>query len=319
MTLMRPRATVTLDGRTLSSAEAALVRAEVSLTVRGGHDAATLLVWPRSKLVSADPGSTLSIALGNAGEEEDVWTGEVTNVSAGQDGFVIDGLSATIALSRLRVTRVYVDQSVADIVNDLASDIDIDEVEGDTSLDGYAVDDRRPLWMQLQALAELTGAELGSSASGGLRFVLPRTGSADVTLRYGADVLSWSGGSAPKRVPASVAAFGAASESGAEQWHWLLREPAAAGGDGPTRVVAALKTRDAAESMANELARRAKRAAVHARLVIVGNETLRPGDLIEVDDLPSGDLGTLRVLDVQHVLDGRTGFTTALTVEGAGS
>src|SRR5687768_5276356 len=125
MTLMRPRATLTLDGRTLSSAEAALVRADVALSVRGGHDAATLLVWPDSKLITASAGSALSIALGNAGEEEDVWTGEVTGVSAGMDGFVIDGLSATIALSRLRVSRVYVDQSVADIVKDLASDVDI--------------------------------------------------------------------------------------------------------------------------------------------------------------------------------------------------
>jgi len=319
MTLMRPRATITLDGRTLTSAEAALVRAEVVLSVRGAHDAVTLIVWPSSKLVAAKPGSTLAVALGNDGDEHDVWSGEVSSVAAGADGFVIEGLAATIALSRSRVSRVYVDQSIADIVKDLSADVDVDQVEGTSSLTGYAVDDRRTVWAHLQALATLCGADVGASASGALRFVSPRTGSADLTLRHGADVLSWSGGRAPRPEPASVAAFGAASESGADQWHWLLREPEAAGGDGPTRVVAALKTRDVAESMANGLAARADRAAMQGRLHIVGRSTLRPGDLVDVRDLPSGDLGTLRVLAVRHVLDGRTGFTTTLTVEGAGS
>jgi hypothetical protein len=39
---------------------------------------------------------------------------------------------------------------------------------------------------------------------------------------------------------------------------------------------------------------------------------------VEVEGLPTGDPGTLRVLRVEHVLDGRTGFTTTLDVEGAG-
>lgn len=319
MTLMRPRAIITLDGRTLNSAEAALVRAGVTLGVQGSHDAATLITWPSSKFASAQPGSTLALALGNAGDEDDVWSGEVSSVAAGVDGLVIEGLSATVALSRLRVSRVYIDQSVGDIVNDLASEVDIDQVDAATSLTGYAVDDRRPVWAHLLELATLTGAEVGANAAGALRFVPPRTGSADATLRYGAEVLSWSGGGASKRTANAVAAYGAASESGADQWHWLLREPAAAGGDGPLRVMAALKTRDAAESMADALLASATRAQVRGRLQVVGRPSVRPGDLVDVTELPTGDPGTLRVLAVHHVLDGRTGFTTSLTVEGAGT
>jgi len=38
---------------------------------------------------------------------------------------------------------------------------------------------------------------------------------------------------------------------------------------------------------------------------------------VEVTDLPSGDLGVLRLLAVEHTLDGARGFVTSLTAEGA--
>lgn len=316
MSLPRPRAAVTVDGRRLTSAQAALVRLQVSLSLAGAHDAAELVVWPSSKLAGTGSGAEMAIALGEEGEERDVWAGEVTTIAAGADGVVIDGLAGTVALSRRRVSQTYLDQSVADIVRDLAGDVDLDEVSGDVSLPAYAVDDRRSAWAHLLDLAGLVGADVGASAAGGLRFVPARTGSADVRLRYGADVLSWSGGPAPEPSAPAVAPHGAASEAGADQWHWILRSPTAAGG--PLHVVAALRTRDAAEGLGSALAARADRAAVQGWLRIVGRPTVRPGELVAVADLPSGDLGTLRVLAVTHVLDGRGGFVTTLAVEGAG-
>ena len=57
MTLVRPSAKVTVDGRTLSSAEAALVWAEVDLAVNGAHDAARIKVSRASQFASAAPGA----------------------------------------------------------------------------------------------------------------------------------------------------------------------------------------------------------------------------------------------------------------------
>jgi len=294
------------------------MRLHISLALGGAHDSAEVMLWSSSKLAGTGPGTRMAIALGEDGDVRDVWTGEVTAVSGGSDGVVIDGLAATLALSRSRVSQTYLDQSVADIVRDLASEVDIDEVSADTHLPAYAVDDRRPVWSHLLDLAELAGADLGAGPSGGLRFVPPRSGSADVRLRHGVDLLSWSTGTVPEPQAPGVAAHGAASEAGADQWHWILRRPAAAGGaGGPLRVVAALRTRDAADRMAQALASRAARASVQGRLRIVGRPEIRPGDLVEATDLPSGDLGTLRVLAVDHVLDGRQGFVTTLSVEGS--
>jgi len=311
MALSRPRAILTLDGRRLTSAEAALVRLRVLLTL-GEHGPAEVLLWPASKLAGAQPGSRLVIALGGVGNEEDVWTGEISGTAAGADATALDGLEGTVALSRSRVSQAYLNQSVADIVRDLAGSAEVDEVSGNTTLPAYFVDDRRSVWAHLLELARIVDADVSASPAGGLRFVPARTGAPDHRLRHGAEVLSWWSGAAAEPPAAAVAAYGAASEAGAEQWHWI-RRPSGAGG----QFVAALRTKDAAEAMARALANRAARATVRGRFRIVGRPSVRPGELLAVTDLPTGDPGTLRVRSVEHVLDARQGFVTTLEVEGA--
>jgi phage protein D len=315
MSLSRPNAVLTVGGQDYSAAEAALVRLRISLGISGSHDAAELTLWPASKLKDAAAGDTLEISLGDLDGEEAVFTGEVTQVIAGADALVVEGLAATVALSRARRSQTYVSQSVADIVKDLASDIDVDQVQGDLQLDAYSLDDRRTLWSHVLDLASLTGADVGCSAEGGLRFSPFESGSADVSLRYGADVLAWHAGPRPAPAVPTVVASGAASDAGAEKWHWLTRDPA--GGSTAARVVAAFRTKDAADQLNQALADRAARAGLRGQVTLVGRPDVRPGARVEVTDLPSGDLGTLRVLAVEHVLDSRSGFITSLTVESA--
>src|SRR5262249_19300041 len=111
-----------------------------------------------------------------------------------------------------------------------------------------------------------------------------------------------------------IAAHGAGSEAGSARWHWLRHDPAS----DPTVTIGGIATKDAAEDAGKALASRAARSAVRGRLLIVGNAAIRPGDGVELADLPAGDPGALHVLGVQHTLDSTTGFLTRLTVEGAG-
>jgi hypothetical protein len=319
MRLQRPNAVVTLEGQSYSAAEAALVRLCASFSVLGSHDFVELRIWPSSKLASAPPGSKLSIALGDSGSETDVWSGEIAAVEAASDRMTITGFAATVALSRTRTSQTYLDQSIADIVRDLASAVDIDQVEGDLNLPAYAVDDRRSVWAYLNDLAAIAGAEVGANPAGALRFVSIRSGSADLTLRAGADVIAWHAANSSTPDAPSVAAYGAASEAGADQWHWILSSPSPQGSGPFTRIPPPIRTRDAADGMAQVLAARAARAGSRGRLAIVGRADLRPGDLIEIASLPGPDPGTLRVTAVDHLLDPLSGFTTAVTVEGAAS
>lgn len=314
MTLSRPSAVLTVDGQSLTAAEAGLARLELRLSIGGSHDAASLWLWPGSRFADTALGAVLEIALGEAGDEIDVWAGEVTERRRRPEALWIEGLCHTAALNRVRTSSAWEGQSVADIVRELAGDAAIDEVEADTQLEAYAVDDRRTVWAHLCELAARTGAEIGASASGGLRFVTPQTGSAGRTLRWGADLLDWTIGASPTPSPPKVVAHGAASEAGADRWHWPRLDPAD-GVDGPVRV-APFHTREAADALTEALAARAERRAIEGELCTTGRPDLRPGDIVDLDDVP--DVGAVRLLEVAHVLDARRGFISELRVEGGG-
>jgi len=316
MPLSHPNAIVTAAGRSLSAAEGAVLRVEASLGVLGGHDGATLTVWRGSKLADLAQGDPVEIALGELDDEFDVTAGKVAAISARGSLLEIEVLAGTAALSQTFLSKTYLNQSIADVVRDLASAVDIDEVDASASLSAYAVDDRRPAWSHLCDLASLCDADLGASDAGALRFV-PVSSAAPIRLRADGDVLAWSVGARTPPPTSSVAAYGAASESGADQWHWLRRSPSASG-SGALRLVHGFHTRELADQLANALSARSDRRALGGTAVLVGRGDLRPGDAIQVDDPPGGDPGALRVVRVDHVLDATRGFTTSIAVEGAG-
>ncbi|HEX7333966.1 MAG TPA: hypothetical protein VF290_20850 [Pyrinomonadaceae bacterium] len=313
----RPSAILTIDGRALSVAEAAVAALTVVLQ-NGSHHWAEIVVWPESKFASVKPGASISVALGTVDSEEDVLAGKIASISQSGAAVVLEALGTTAELSQTRRSQTYVSQSIADIVRDLAGPVDIDEVDSDVRLQAYSVDDRRSVWGHLLDLSRLTGAELGSSASGGLRFVPVRSGSATRKFRHGADLLEWkiaANRSAEK--PLAIAPHGAGSEAGQEKWHWLLHDPVGSSGK-PSQVVGGFHSRDASDNLNQALEARVKRASVWGSLRVVGESKVRPGEIVAVDGLPGDDPGALRVLEVRHAFDD-SGFITQLAVEGGGA
>ena len=316
MALFRPNARLIVDGQALSADEAGLAWLRVQLSFDDTHDRAMLGLWPASHLADATPGARIDISLGQRDEEEPVFGGQISARTRQPGAVVLEALAATVALSRSNRSQAFRNQSVADIVRDLAGSASVDEVQGTLKLPAYHVDNRRPVWRHLQDLARLVGADLGSAADGGLRFV-PAAGPGQVLqLHHGADLLDWRLAQGESAEPADVAAVGAASESGDARWHWLRHDPVGAGA-GATRLPAALATRDGAQAVADSLAARARRARVSGELVLQGQPALRPGQVVELVDLPGGSPGKLRARAVEHTLDGSSGFLTRLQVEAS--
>lgn len=337
MTLTRPSAVVTLDGQRLTSAEGAVARVRVHLGLAPAHDLVECFCWPSSKLKGAKPGGTLSIALGPTDGEKDIFTGEVSDVRLAPDGVLIEGLAATIALSRSYISQSFLDLSIADIVQQICSTagVDVDDASGDTVLSAYAIDDRRSAWDHIVDLAQLAGADVVATDGGKLKFATPAAsggggglggaiadaaslllGGGSNGLRFGANVIDWRAATRPAPDAASVAAYGSGSESGSEKWHWIRHDQDAVG-SGRARVAAAASTRDAASSFADTLALRAKRAARRSTVTVTGDATLRPGQVTQVSDLPGDAGGDLRIVAALHTLDIASGFRTRLTLEPA--
>jgi len=310
----RPSVSTTLAGQTLSASEAGLVRLHVEL-VSGGHDRVELKLWPRSKFASANPGDLVSIRVGFEDDASDVFGGEVASVEQRADGLVLVGLAPTAALSRTHKSQTYLSQTVADIVRDLASSIPIDQVDASDDVSYYAVDSRRSVWGHLLDLAELSGAELSSSANGGLRFLPVASGPATTRFRFGAELLSHRLEKSRDGYAATFAAHGSASESGSDKWHWLSSDPTS--GAGNSQVIGGFHARARADGLSNAVAAAQARAQIGGQLELLGRPELRVGDVFGLSDLATGDPGDLRACSVSHWVDAARGFRTIVRVEGA--
>ena len=316
MTLQRPSAIVTLANRRLTAAEAGLLSLRITLG-NGRHDSLELSLWARSKFASAAAGDTVSVQLGYLDHEEDVFKGEVAAVAQRTDSVFVTALAKTASLSRERKSQTYVGQTVADIVRDLAGSIDIDQVDGTTQVSYYAVDHRRSVWGHLLDLAALNGSEISCSGSGGLRFLPVQALPSPTKFRAGAELLSWRAAKRTAGTAPTFAPHGSASESGSDKWHWISPDPTSGGGE--SQVIGSFHARDAAEALSKAVADGRTRAALEGEVELVGQPTLRPGDVFSLSDLPGGDPGPLRAVLVTHAVDARRGFRTVARVEGAGA
>jgi hypothetical protein len=272
-----------------------------------------------------------------------VLTGEVSGVRITPDGIALEGLSASIALSRTYMSQSFISVSVSDVVNQLAStaSVDVDSATGDTSLSWYAVDDRRSAWAHINDLARLVGADVSVTEGGKLKFVAPSASTGGIGsalggaasavesaasdllggggsggLRYGANVVDWRATARAVPDTMSVAAIGSASEDGSAKWHWL-RASLDAVGSGPVDAAASVRTRDGATAISDALVARAKRAAKRSVVAVVGDASLRPGATTQISNIPSDSGGDLRIVGVEHLLDSGAGWITRLTVEAA--
>jgi phage protein D len=317
MIIRHPVARLTAGSRTLTSAEGGVALVDARLSSGGEHDAVRVVLWSTSKLAGIAPGDPLSLAMGEAGDEVDVWAGEVTRAEAREGHVIIDGLALTAALSRERRSQSWEDQAVEDIVRDLAGAVAIDEVDASLRLPWYAVDVQRSVWSHLRELAGVIGAELGASASGAVRFVPVAARGSSHTLRRGAELVRWQLAGHALPDARGARAYAAASESGAAQWHWLRGDSGGAGGSVAT-LGGALRTRDAAEAVATARSQRRTRREQQGVLVTCGSPEVRPGDAVTISGVSGAPADTWRVRAARHRLDGTRGLSTTLHVEGAG-
>lgn len=311
----RPNAVTEIAGRSLTAAEAGLQRLTVTLRV-GCHGQAEFAFWPDSAFADAAPGDTLTLALGPRDDETPVLTGTVSARRQETDAIVVEALDLSGALGRARTTVTFEETSIADIVRKLADEASMQvDADADETLSIYYVLAHRPVWEHLRDLSRLTGRDLSVDADGTLLFRKPDAG-ATHTLRHGAELIRWRVTQDETPVAVARAAHGNASRSG--NWHWVDSDPL--GEDpGPARIEGALSDRDLATTATDAATARADRATIGGWLLVTGDAAIRPADSVSVTELPGGDPDPLRVRTVRHRLDGETGFTTYLEVEGGGA
>lgn len=319
MTLPRPTCTLTVDTAAYTGSEAAVRAIAVDLSLGDGHDQVLVDCSHLSPLRDAQSDTTCSLSLGYADDEVEVFNGWVNRVEQHINGVQLELLAATLPLSRWFGTQTYQDQTVADIVSDLAGQAGVatGTIDASSSVTIWHVNEHRPAWWHISRLAAMGDYELLCEADGALSFRPVGSGGQNHTLRYGADILSFMAATAlDAGCNRQYAQAGAGSELGSEKWHVVLRDPAPSP-QTPITIDGALRNRDAAQTMTDAQAARHQRSLVNGRVLIMGNGAIRPGDTIELSDLPSQGPADARVRAVHHRLDANRGFTTWLDFGGA--
>jgi hypothetical protein len=319
MSLLRPACTITVEGNAYTSAEAALRALEVELDLGDGHDLMVLHCSHLSPLRDAQPDTACTLSLGYNDIEEEVFTGLIDRVEHDLTGVSIEVLAATLPLSFRYGAQTYQDQTVADIIADLAGQAGVTTgtLDADTKVTIWQVNEQRSAWWHINRLARLGDHELFCDPQGALNIRPAGSGGLSHTLRFGAEILAMKaadrrdGGGRWLYAPA-----GAGSELGSDKWHIILREAVSESPQGPTCIDGALRDRDTAETVTTGAEARRTRSLFNGSVLIMGNSAIRPGDTVDLTDLPHLDSVTGRVLCVYHRFDGQHGFTSQLSLGG---
>lgn len=319
MSLPRPACTITADGTDYTSAEAALHCMDIELCLGGGHDQAIIHCSNLSPLRDAQPDATCAISLGYNDEEVEVFNGIISRVNQQLTGVTIEVLAGTYPLSSLYGAQAYQDQTVADIISDLASQAEVETGAIDASLTVtiWHVTEQRSAWWHVNRLARMGDYEVLCDETGALNVRPVGSGGLSHNLRFGAEILSLQ--TAQHRdsgISYQYAPAGAGSELGSDKWHISLREPVGDAPYGPATIDGAIRDRDTAEEMTDAAGARMTRSLFSGKALIMGNGAIRPGDTVELTDVPDQNSAGARVLSVQHRFDGRRGFTTTLQLGG---
>ena len=269
-------------------------------------------------------GDTGRVSLGYTDSAAElVFTGQVESVRYSIHGTTrITATNGGVPLARLRLNQSYEQQKAGNIVQDLASqaNVDTDTVENGVDLPFYVLDDRRNAYQHISTLARTSGYLAYITPDGKLRFAPFTGGQAVQTFTYGVDIMALDLTEAAPAVGAvTTVGEGAAGSQGADAWSWLIKDPSVvqgSAGDGdPERLVVntALRSGEAAQSAANGIASAAALARVSGRLLVPGAPAVVAGSTIEIASVPQDVFnGLCMVQQVRHRFAKEAGFTTLI-------
>jgi hypothetical protein len=282
---------------------------------------------PPAAPVEAQVGDPMVLSLDAGDGAVPVFHGRITRLERRADATLVRGLDAGGQLAALRPSITFETATVGSIVRALCDEVGVGlgQVDDGSTLVYYAADPRRTALDHLGRLAAWCGALASVDGEGRLQLRVVDAAEPEVALRFGrelvaiqqaavldpavADVVAGESGtgdaSAPEALRPTTDFFAGDRPDGPSADHRWTFEPAlrttgAAAVAGAARARAARSTRGA--------------ASFDARLL----PALRPGTVLEVQDLPSGlTRGPFWVEGVRHRIDA-SGATTRVRLGGGG-
>jgi hypothetical protein len=269
---------------------------------------------PLAVQVDAAPGDKVKLELDGGEGSETVLTGTLRvlrRTFGGVEALAADG---SADLAALRPAATYEKQQAGDVISALARDAGADTgaVDVGLRLAAYVAHQERTAGEHAAYLAGLAGCTLVTDADGAVVSVERSNAEPEVALRYGRELTAYEVSECPPPVARRIA-IGAGPAGSAEAQN-ALRPSAKGLPDG-----AALRTPGAASDASAALDAAAAAGATRLRARGFLLPALRPGAVIEIQDVPEpASGGPWLLLRVRHELPGSGPGETVLEGVSAG-
>lgn len=273
-------------------------------------------------------GDRISIQLTNGDLSETVMTAEVQSIDSCFGRTRIIGKTGVQKMTNTCINQVYENQSMSAIISDLTGQADVTTGTIDTgaTYPYLVVHESKNLYNVIRELAMAEGMDVYFDIDNKLNIKSFNKTGADHTFSYGTDILDLRVFN--HRVSSDhILVYGEspASNQGTDTWHWMAKDLSSftgeAGDGGKTLSIhsGALRTKDAADTLAASKHGAIKDSSTRGRMTILGNPAVKPGDAVEITNTGKSELdGLFKVTSVSHVLNKREGYLTRIGFTGTG-
>jgi hypothetical protein len=279
--------------------------------------------------LEASPGDDVIVSISHDDSEETVFTGQLDSFEAAGTHLLIRALDSRVLAARLRVNRVFEDQSSDAIVRDLAgeADVTVGRLGAGVAINAYWAHDGRSVLGHMVHLAALAGAHLFVDRQGKLQAVAYTPTAPRLQLRHGVHLVAVSVASRQGGGDVEIRTEGAASTNGAPAAYWPTTDTASVagigvmGGDGAAELwwVPELRAMSAATTAAQKRALWRAQNTARVQATCLGLLDVELGNAVVVDGVPGAATGSPGlVVALEHVLGPSHGFLTTLRLMGGG-
>jgi len=302
----------------------------VTLTLLPGVNSFTLDLPPQVKFIAGvDDVAELTLDGGDAAGDgaRKVLTGTVRSIRRTLTAIGVTGSDAGADLAAFRPATTFSDVSAADVTQSLASEVgaSVGDVSANLKLAAYTAHQGRTAAEHVAYLAQLAGCIAHVDADGRLNVMTRPSDTADVALLHGREILEFERRESPpsaQRVAIGAGTAGSTSSPDALK-HSLQRLPsnaATAGASARWHSTPVLRTPGAAGDAGEALSAHAASFSKQMRARCFLLPGLRPGMVVEIQELPEALGGTNWMLTrVTHRLTPAGGGETVLEGVMAGA
>jgi phage protein D len=315
--IMRPSYIVTIGSKDFTAEkEPGVVSVKVTRSIGLPTDSCEIVLVGTGDY-NFKKGDPVKVQLGYDDKLKPVFSGLIDNIEQELSRVRVNALGLGVELIRLRLNRVYLNQTAGKIVSNLAQEakVTVKQASDGINLPTYVVDEHANAYEHVLRLAERCNFDAYITEDEQLVFKEWGTGK-NYPIQFGKEIIRVETADfSPLYTGIKILGESPSSIKGADTSHWLTKqEVKGEAGNGATLSLddPAIKDKKTAETVAK--ARTAKlEYTFGASVETVGKPEINLGDTVTIEDVPYSALGgKMEVRSIEHYLSKVKGFTTII-------